>query len=821
MNEEVFIEKFELLKEQVLESSAFQGWQSFFVPIKDVGEEGSTLGPFQGVTLLSLCGVELSDFNSVKAMFKFVRELQPPTGVPDPINSYGPMGERKVIYYQFRKTGTPGSFLEALEKRTVQIDFDTLRTTMGNYNPTPALPAASPPSPTLPYENLRKRQETPGSPQKSGGKKPKSVREKKTKSQLEEYLNGIVDDGGLETSRTPMKVSETDKVTRSDSRDAKLIHTLLKLLRVESAGQDKLLHLVNERLQRERKEKSSSNLGEDIIGEDLREVFSTMISSNKKRTEDAASGRKAGGAPPVAERDANRLVAFLIGQRCEQKKPGMKQLAKVKVAKSLGVTGTQAEFGIKVAENMAKNKTSYDAEFKALELSNESNSKWAKRANSKRLILDRYHMYTHLDDEFPFDNNLGVFKVGGRRKVWYKEVKGKMKRRWKREGAENHPGRSRGAKTIADIRAGFLNHYLWKSLPEEVRKIGFSRNAARGAICKCLKTPKKEVCCNEIVQNALLLSKATMETLKDLNTNGMSTPSTRQAGVDFGKLIHDVEECSKPADLAKLTLCPPIHYRGLDCYKYWNKEGDEKFWAPPFACAMGRCAKGECGASKKLENLRNAQVKERILATRKVLNKSEKIPTQFFGKVKRENGTSVVELQSKDLEWDDLVERTIKSLDRCNAHLWDERWTRQALRVSKENQQKKTADGSFDYTKGMSFCSMKSLTCAADNHGYCEIFVVSFNRRSVGPEGAKFDIWDTIVFYFFGGASSKYKDNDHRAHNRHVKEVCRIMKDKFGIEHINFESDGCPTQYRCKEWVEWISKAYEIAGVTVTHVFHE
>ena len=52
MNEEVFIEKFELLKEQVLESSAFQGWQSFFVPIKDVGEESSTLGPFQGTTCI-------------------------------------------------------------------------------------------------------------------------------------------------------------------------------------------------------------------------------------------------------------------------------------------------------------------------------------------------------------------------------------------------------------------------------------------------------------------------------------------------------------------------------------------------------------------------------------------------------------------------------------------------------------------------------------------------------------------------------------------------------------------------------------------------
>ena len=98
---------------------------------------------------------------------------------------------------------------------------------------------------------------------------------------------------------------------------------------------------------------------------------------------------------------------------------------------------------------------------------------------------------------------------------------------------------------------------------------------------------------------------------------------------------------------------------------------------------------------------------------------------------------------------------------------------------------------------------------------------MSFNRRSVGPEGDKFDIWDTIVFYFFGGASSKYKDNDHRAHSRHVEEVCRIMKEEFGIEHINFESDGCPTQYRCKEWIEWISKSQEIAGVTVTQVFHE
>ena len=231
-NEKQFRENFDRLLELVAASSTFQSESSCWLPVFNTGEEG-VLGLFRGVTLIGLCGARVSDFCSTQEINKIVLDLPKPEGVTDlydPINKYGKNGESQISYYGFQNDGSPAAFLDALEKRTVEIAFDCLSTSMGTYNPTPALPAASPPSPTLPYENLRKRQETPGSPQKSDGKKPKSVREKKTKSQLEEYLNGIVDDGGLETSRTPMKVSETDKVTRSDSRDAKLIHTLLKLL---------------------------------------------------------------------------------------------------------------------------------------------------------------------------------------------------------------------------------------------------------------------------------------------------------------------------------------------------------------------------------------------------------------------------------------------------------------------------------------------------------------------------------------------------------------------------------------------------------------
>ena len=122
----------ELIK-VVLSDETLSGYDTLYIPILDTGEEGTTLGPFGNVTLISLWGAKPTDWTSSKALFNFVRDLPPPPGVFEPVNKSAKKGEKQVLYYGFRVAGKPLSFVDSLARRRIGISFDTVRTSIDNF----------------------------------------------------------------------------------------------------------------------------------------------------------------------------------------------------------------------------------------------------------------------------------------------------------------------------------------------------------------------------------------------------------------------------------------------------------------------------------------------------------------------------------------------------------------------------------------------------------------------------------------------------------------------------------------------------------------
>jgi len=55
----------ELIK-VVLSDETLSGYDTLYIPILDTGEEGTTLGPFGNVTLISLWGAKPTDWTSIR-----------------------------------------------------------------------------------------------------------------------------------------------------------------------------------------------------------------------------------------------------------------------------------------------------------------------------------------------------------------------------------------------------------------------------------------------------------------------------------------------------------------------------------------------------------------------------------------------------------------------------------------------------------------------------------------------------------------------------------------------------------------------------------
>jgi hypothetical protein len=177
------------------------------------------------------------------------------------------------------------------------------------------------------------------------------------------------------------------------------------------------------------------------------------------------------------------------------------------------------------------------------------------------------------------------------------------------------------------------------------------------------------------------------------------------------------------------------------------------------------------------------------------------------------------ELVTKKVTIKEFITTVKKDMAIYRPHIYSDRWTKRAIKLKRANLLPEEALGTCDYMAGLNFCSIQTVTCAPDNHGYCEVFIVQRNMRLVGGEGDY--IFTTLGFFFFGKSTSEFTDNDIAAHDVHEAEVLHILRDEHGITNNIQVSDGCAKQYFNRRHISNVAFLKKKNGLDMSHLFTE
>ena len=306
------------------------------------------------------------------------------------------------------------------------------------------------------------------------------------------------------------------------------------------------------------------------------------------------------------------------------------------------------------------------------------------------------------------------------------------------------------------------------------KRVRWNRDKTIKFMCPCVRPPRKEVCVDPIKGNAKFVARALRRVLLD------KQKTAGAQGTRGGVVRNEFIDITKDEyTFAAWTMCKPVEVEGMDLRGV-------KLTTVQRSCAAGLC--GRCGVPQVLNEKLNVKSLQISPLTTFPMERFEMVPRPH----KKNPEHKVLELVKKQVTFKELLGVVEDTIGLYRLHCLKDRWRRRVVNRIRESLPLDTGLASVDYASGLNFCSMESITCVSDNHGYNEVFVVNIKRRRVGGEGdAGFEIFTTLVFFFFGKASSTYKDNDVAAHEVHEKEVLRILREEHGITKVVQVSDGC------------------------------
>jgi hypothetical protein len=258
-----------------------------------------------------------------------------------------------------------------------------------------------------------------------------------------------------------------------------------------------------------------------------------------------------------------------------------------------------------------------------------------------------------------------------------------------------------------------------------------------------------------------------------------------------------VEHFKDLKTVSSATMCEEVSFAGMDI-----KGAPYKSNGKP--CAFETCDK--CGVEKffkeKLEDV--------------PISLEEEVEMSRFEPVVRSWGT-VLELVKKTVPLREAMEMAKVDVKEYKKHSFKDWWVRRTSSLQLANQKPNQAHGKADFASGLSFCSIESITCSPDNYAYLEVFCVTIKRRTVGSV----EIFTNLIFYYFGEADSKYKNNDVAAHEANELHMLNILKRDYGITDYVQQTDGCKAQFVNRQYAENVAAMFRKMGITMCAIVCE